>query len=432
MAIQVSKTLKELKKMADTMGVTVTPTGKNGRFMKEDYILPIREHFIKQRYGDINNAPDHFRWIVQNIKSPMLAERIEKLKEEVQREIWESSTWFLEEKMNGARIFIVKDNIGFHTYSRHNSDVDLLPVNFTDKILFPDNFDPDGISETFILDTEVISEQDKLNAVIGKYGVVTETSLQAVTVLLNSDPQRAHLIQRQENIRLKFCFFDCIFYQGQWLFNVPLKERRKLGIELYQKLKKAGFKISPIRSNISNKRVFHKSIINAGLEGTVAKRIDGLYLPDTMRRDDGWIKIKRSVGEMLSLNNNIDDIFEGHDTVDGWISGFEPATEGKSREGYIGNILVSTYIQRPDGSFYEHCIAKISGIDMKLRKDMTEVVGGQPTLKASYYNRIVEVDGSGISPRSKRLNNAVFLGFRYDKDKDSCVLTEEFLNSMIL
>jgi ATP-dependent DNA ligase len=150
------------------------------------------------------------------------------------------------------------------------------------------------------------------------------------------------------------------------------------------------------------------------------------YVPDTNRQNDGWIKIKRSVSEMSSMEEAFGD------TIDGWISGYEPGKPDKGLQDYVGTLKISTYIKRADGTIYEHEIAYISGFDMKLRVDMTEMIAGIPTLKATYYSRVVEIDGAGVSSRARRFNHAVLLGFRYDKNKDSCIIDEDFLNKLIL
>jgi ATP-dependent DNA ligase len=425
LAIHVDKTLPELAVLARFHKLEITPSGKNQRYMKEDYIYPLREIFLKQRYGAIEATPDHLQ-LVLNLKSPMLAKRMDALKPQQQQTIWDSDEWYLEEKLNGARMLLVKTGSGIFLYSRHNSEMDLLPIEYSDNILFPEVFNLDRIADNFILDTEITSDSHNLNTSMGKHGVMTETQLQAVTALLNCDPEKAIEIQKQEGLRLVFNVFDCIFYNGQWLLNEPLKQRRTLAMELWRKLESAGLKIRPVRSNRSNKKQFYKDLILNGGEGAVAKNINGIYLPDTNRPSDGWIKIKRSVSEMASM----DDVFS--DTIDGWISGFEQGEAGKGLENYVGTIKVSCYLRQLDGSLVEHEIAHISGIDMRLREDMTERISGAVTLKPSYYNRVVEIDGAGISPRVRRLNHAVLLSFRYDKNKDSCIIDEEFLNRMIL
>jgi ATP-dependent DNA ligase len=426
MAIQVDKTLNELQQMAVSLGIYVDKgSGKNQKIMKEDLIHPIRNYFLLQRYKDITKIPKHLELIL-SLKSPMLAKRIDELKPELQEAIWKSDQWYFEEKLNGCRFFLVKTGKGLHLYSRHNSVTDLLPIEYSENIVYPENFDLDKIKDDFILDTEITSDYDCINTSLDKYGVQTETMLQVVTSLINCDPQRARLIQKKENLILTFNVFDCIYYNGSWILNEPLTKRRPLAFELWRKLSDAGFKIRPVRSNRSNKKEFYKGIILSGGEGCICKKIDGIYIPDSNRQNDGWIKIKRSMSEMTSM----DDVFG--DTIDGWISGFEPGKPDKGLQDYVGTIKVSIYIRKKDGTLYEHEIAHISGIDMKLRTDMTETVEGIPTLRASYYGTIVEIDGVSISGRAKRLNHATLNGFRYDKTKLDCVMDEEFLEKNIV
>ena len=422
MAISVGKTIPELVKLTEELGLTVTPSGKNGKFMKEDYIVPVREYHLGRLYGD--TVPDHLKMIM-SMKSPMLAKRIDGLRQELQNEIWGSDLWEFEEKLDGVRILLVKDNSGLYCYSRHNSDVDFLPLEFSNKILYEKGFDIDKIKDNFILDTEITSDLSNINTVVGKYGVSTESMLQVVTALISSDPERAKLIQEREDFRLRFNVFDCVYYNGQWITNEPLEKRRELARELYMKLVGAGFKISEVRRSVTNKKQFYKSIVLNGGEGCIAKHSNGIYVPDTSRRNDGWVKIKRSISE-LSLEESFGD------TIDAWISGFEKGTEGKGFEDYVGTIILSTYLRRDTGELVEHEIARVSGIDMKLREDMTLRVNGVVTLNPAYYNRVVEVDGANVSARARRLQHAVFLGFRNEKNKDDCILEESFLNSMVM
>lgn len=411
--------------MASSLGLEISPSGKNGRYYKEDYINPIREFYLVNRYKSLDKIPEHLK-LALKLKSPMLAKRIDALKPELQKVVWESDEWYFEEKLNGCRIMIVKTNEGIRLYSRHNSVSDLLPIEYSDNIVFPSNFDLDKVGDNFILDTEITSDTNRLNTIIENYGVVTETQLQAVTALLGCDSSKARTIQEREGLILTFNVFDCIYYNGQWLMNEPLHRRRTLALELWKKLEDAGFKIRPVRSSSDNKRQFYKNIILEGGEGVVSKNVNGIYVPDTSRNNTGWIKIKRSVKEIADMDSSFGD------TIDGWISGFEPGKPDKGLQDYVGTIKVSCYVCRKDGFIYEHEIANISGFDMNLRKDMTENVGGIPTLKASYYGRIVEIDGQGISSRNRRLQHAVLLDFRYDKNKDSCVIEEDFLEKQIV
>lgn len=433
MSISVGHTIKDLDKMASQLGVEVVGTGKDGKKKKEDYIGPIRNYNLIKRYGSLDKVPDDMKLMLE-MKSPMLAGRIDNLKEDQQEEVWNDENWVLEQKLNGVRCRIVNTGNGIHLYSRHNSDVDLLPIEFTDKILFPDNCDLSKISKTFILDSEMESDNPNICTIMGSNGVVTNSQLQAVTSLISSTSQRAKMIQRNNNLRLAFNSFDCIYYDGQWITDYPLRERRKLANEIVSALENCGFNIREVRRSTDNtregKQKFYKDIVEHGGEGCVAKRLDGIYIPDTTRNFKGWIKLKRSMGQAFTSFDNMDNLFG--DTIDAFITGFEPGTKGSAFEKLVGSVAVSVFVQKRDGTLEQREIAKFSGFDMSLREDMTEIINGEPVLKPSYYNRVVEIDGQNMSARNMRFSHCTFEGFRYDKLPDSCILTEEFLESQIV
>lgn len=432
MAFEVGMTKDELVLMARRLGVfeEVIPSGKGDKIMKDDIVPVIRRVNLIKRYGAVDAMPVHLAMMLQ-IKSPMLAVRIDSLKEEQQRMVWESEDFEFEEKINGVRCFVVYDGESIQLYSRHNSDVDLLPVNFTEKIVFPAGFDVQALDgRPFILDTEMTSDVANLSTIIDKYGVVTETVLQAVTSLLSSDNERARMIQVNEGIHLAFNAFDCLYYGGEWLLSEPLSVRRDMADIAIESLLGSGFNVRTVRrlDPDGDKKKFFREILQNNGEGVIAKRISGIYNADSTRGfKQGWIKIKRSVGTSLEMENE----FYG-DTIDAFISGYTEGGSGTVFENYIGSVCVSLYLRKKDGSVVEHEIGRFSGIPMSLREEMTELINGMPTLKPSFYGKVVEIDGQGISARERRLNHCQFLGFRYDKMKDSCVMDEDFLESQIM
>lgn len=434
MAISVGLTIKELDKMSKDLGVEVVGTGKNGRIMKEDYILPIRQANLIARYGSLNKIPKDMQ-LMLDMKSPMLALRIDSLKQEQQDEVWNDDQWVLEQKLNGVRCRIVSTGNGIHLYSRHNSDVDLLPIEFTEKILFPDACDLSKITKEFIIDCEMESDNPNICTIMGNNGVVTNSQLQAVTSLISSNTARAKAIQRNNNLRLVFNSFDCIYYDGQWIMNESLVRRRELAEEIVKALESCGFNIRRVRmcqdNTLEGKKKFYNDIVSHGGEGCVAKRLNGLYIPDTTRNFNGWIKLKKSA--MSMLGSSVEDLMgeDLGDTIDAFITGFEVGTPGSAFEKMVGAICVSVYIQKSDGETYIHEIGRFSGIDLSLREDMTEIINGEVNLNPSYYNRVCEIDGLGLSSRALRLNHCTFHGFRYDKLPDSCIIPEEMLYKMV-
>ena len=84
------------------------------------------------------------------------------------------------------------------------------------------------------------------------------------------------------------------------------------------------------------------------------------------------------------------------------------------------------------GDTVEHMIARVTNIPMEKRKQMTEIIDGKPALKAEYYGKVLEVDGQCITSRAKRLKHAAIINWRPDRSPETCLMTEEFLNSQIL
>lgn len=442
MAVSVGRTIQELKETAKTLGIIVPEREDGKRLKKEDYIYPIRKYYLKKYYGD--NIPNSLNLMLQ-IKSPMLAGRIDKFKPEQQKEVWDSDKWDMEMKLNGVRCFIISDSDGIHLYSRHNSDVDLLPISFSNKVLFPTSCDLSKIKKSFILDCEMTSDASNICTILDGIGVETGSQLQAVTAILGSLPERALEIQRKNNLFFVFNSFDCIYYDGSWIINEPLTKRREVAEEIISSLEKCGFNIRRVPHTNVNKKEFFRNLVNRDFEGTVAKRLDGIYIPDTTRNFKGWVKCKKSASYLLSEQEmedafntelsgsgieGLEDITFG-DTIDAFITGFEPGNKGTAFEKLIGSVAVSVYVQRKDGTTYVKEIGRFSGILLSLRHQMTEIIDGQPTLKPEYYGRVCEVDGMGLSARNMKLNHCQFLGFRLDKSSDACVMTEEQLEKLV-
>ena len=98
----------------------------------------------------------------------------------------------------------------------------------------------------------------------------------------------------------------------------------------------------------------------------------------------------------------------------------------------VGAIQLSVNLEKLDGSIQEHMIARISNFPYDLREKMTEVVNGKPQLKKEFYGQVVEIDGQDISARSKRFTHARIVRWRPDRSSNTCIMTEDFLESLIL
>ena len=260
MAISVGRTLNELKQMSYEYGLIISPREDGKSLKKEDYILPIREHNLSVRYGSVDNTPKHLQ-LMLNLKSPMLAGRIDSFKEEQQQEVWDSDNWSMEQKLNGVRCFIINDGTGIHLYSRHNSDIDLLPIEFTDKVKLPKDFMFDRLNKSFILDCELTSDNPNICTVLDGYGVDTSSQLQAVTSILGSNTDRALDIQEFNDLDLVFNAFDCIYCDNNWIMETPLFKRREYLSDIIEMLDYANFNVRPVKYVVGNKKEFYKHLI---------------------------------------------------------------------------------------------------------------------------------------------------------------------------
>lgn len=469
MAISVPYDLKGLREFCEELEIIdgIEPSGKNGRFMKEDYIVPIREYYLNEIYGE--DIPNYMDMILKR-NSVMLAVRIDKFDDETQKEVMESDEFYYEEKLNGLRAIIIKSDGKLTVFSRHSSAETLLPVEYTDNILEIVNFNKDYYKTldskygyTFMLDSEMDMEDDDVEKMKDAgYLERDATKLQAMTTLMNSLPGRALKIQNELGIKLRFNVFDCINYKNKNIDVLPLY-RRKNGVKklmdmimnIYPRL---NFQPVEEAHGKKEKEEFLKRMIVSGREGVVAKDPNSTYRSDGNRGLLDWVKIKPSVSyrnriiqEELKKQSDAeeDELFGGSgidgltfndlgfndsepkykDTIDAWISGF--VAGNGNFDGMIGAVELTTWIVKKDGSRYKHPIAWISGFDLETRQAMTEIIKGEVRLKKEYYGKVWEIDGQGISHANKRLNHARLITWRDDKSSEECETPEEILNLVV-
>ena len=142
-----------------------------------------------------------------------------------------------------------------------------------------------------------------------------------------------------------------------------------------------------------------------GFEGCICKRADGIYIPDTTRKKDGWIKIKSNT----EIHDDIVSEDEVYDTVDGFISGFNAGND------FIDALEVSAYV---DGSVQVICW--IDSLDDFTKSYVTSRVRNVVTLRPDILNAVVELDGT--------LKN--IQRFRFDKTSRECVINGSLLKSI--
>jgi len=414
--METTRNFSELQQLVTQLGLEVkkiySKSGKEITGRKGPYIEALRDHYIQQEFGRC--IPGHLQNILF-LESFCLCKRLQELKPEAQETIWNDPDYIAEVKEDGVRIMIVHTPTeGFHFYSRNLSVTDFRPSDYAHIVDYTYNGDPSDLGD-FMLDCELVSSNPNVRSVLGDKGMVTETVLQAVMALISTDDVEASKRIQRDGAPLQFKAFDCLRVGGQWILDKPLHERKAHMRELIKKLQAGGFNIAPTLTNQSNKRVFFEQIIHDGGEGVILKNIHEPYNA-TPSRSKGWIKAKRSV----SLSGDTDVFVTGHVEAD----------QDSRLKGMVAGVSLSVFIAET-GEVHE--IANISGFPDDVRRDMTEIgPDGKPRLAQKYLGRVCTIDGQSISARAKRFRHARFVQWRQDKSPNECVMTQEFLNSLIL
>lgn len=432
--------LADLIKMVDDLGIEATPT-KN-RINKEtgeryktlsvaDCTSAIQQYHLNERKS--NGTYDSSIEFIMSMKSPMLSLLLKHAKPETQKALWDDNDtdWILQEKINGNRQLITFDSATkqFHFYSRSLSVTDLLPIDYAEKILLPD-LNPDIINnlQSFVLDCEVIPA----NGNVTDERVVAQEQLNIVSSILQYLPEESKKIQ--ETNPLLSVAFDCLHYDGEDLFDKPLKERQEYLNKLVQLLQLAGFRIQLVNTKPEDmtKEEFYYHIVDNGGEGCIAKNINDTY--DILgKRDERWIKLKRSVQETMGRIGS-------SDSFDGFLTGFTLGTVGTKNENKVGALIFSVYLTdednnlmyNPDGSPMIHEIAQIAGITDELRDMLTQYDDDNNViLNQRFYNQVASIDGQSVTKELK-LAHSVFLGWRLDRSFETCKVKLSHLKGMII
>lgn len=153
-----------------------------------------------------------------------------------------------------------------------------------------------------------------------------------------------------EAVPLKFYIFDILYLDNKSLLDFAHIERRKILENIVSHFYSSNIflieeRICNTQQELSN--YFSKQISN-GLEGIIAKKINGLYLPG--KRNFNWIKLKRHQQNLLDKKKS-----SLCDTIDAVILGYYFG-QGKRAKLGIGAFLVGVY--NKDSGYFE-TIAKI-------------------------------------------------------------------------
>ena len=106
MALESTRTIAELKEECENRNLTVIPTGKAGKYLKEDFIKALRADYLVERFGELEDVPFPLRFML-TMDCPMLCKRYAAIKkQDVQISLWKNDgKYAAEEKIDGCMTY---------------------------------------------------------------------------------------------------------------------------------------------------------------------------------------------------------------------------------------------------------------------------------------------------------------------------------------
>lgn len=295
--------------------------------------------------------------------TPIIMMRAERLSsaEEIIKQIGEC---LVEPKFDGFRVQVHKKNSDVKLFSRSLEDV---------TYMYPDIVE--GVKKQ-VKEDEIIFEGEAIgyNVKTGKFLAFQETVQR----------KRKYEIESMvKEIPLRLFSFELLFLNGVSYINKPFTERRKAlesAINTKRDLSVETIVLADqekVNQPIRLEELFDKRVKD-GLEGIIAKKMDGVYKPGA--REWNWIKYKRSYSSKIN------------DTIDCLVMGYDFG-KGKRTDFGIGAFLVGVYDNSKDQFI---TIAKIgTGLtDKEWRKLKVMSYESRVRKKPSNYvvNKMMECD----------------------------------------
>lgn len=274
-------------------------------------IRPDLGYIVKQIKESGLSGIEHVR---PAVKTPILAMKAERLKDakDIVEKVGGKAA--VEPKLDGLRTQIHCTNNEIRIYSRGLENV----TNMYPDLLAAAK--KEVRCDDVVLDGEAIGFDPKT----GKYLSFQETVQR----------KRKYDIESfSVNVPLKLVVFDILVYKGENMMGKPYLERRRV----LEDLLKGNKIIIPNKMDIVDdpqrlKQLFDEDI-KKGLEGIMAKRLDGVYQAGA--RGWNWIKLKSSYEGKLN------------DTVDAVVMGYDFG-QGKRNKFGVGAFLIGVYDKQTD------------------------------------------------------------------------------------
>jgi bifunctional non-homologous end joining protein LigD len=291
--------------------------------------------------------------------------------------------WVFERKLDGVRALVVRGAGGTRLYSPNRKPMAAAYPELVDAL----NARTPAMT---VADGEIVAfdgEQTSFSRLQNRIGL--------------TDPERA----RATGVEVYLYLFDLLVYDGRDLTRLPLRERKRLLVEL------VGFD-DPIRFSThrdSDGEGYLREACASGWEGLIAKRADSVYRPGHRSRD--WLKLK--------CVHQQEFVIAGYTDPSGTRSGF-------------GALLLGYY----EGRRLRYAGKVGTGFSHALLRSLRARLDGLVREESPFADPVAERGAHWITPRlvaeigfaewtrGHQLRHARFLGLREDKAATEVVREE--------
>ena len=296
--------------------------------------------------------------------------------------------WSYELKWDGMRVvaFLDHDGVRLQTTNGNSATNSFPELAALSELLVG--------YDSLILDGEVVA--------IGETGIPDFVLLQQRMHVHD----RADALRRAVDVPISYAIFDVLAVNGNDTLRLPLRDRRSL----LEQIIEPGSHWLLTESHSDDPSALLDVVLETGLEGLIAKRLDSVY--EEGKRSRSWIKIKPRMRQEF--------------VVGGWNEGCD------GNAGALGSLLVGVM---EDGELV-HCGSVGSGLTATLRREWKDRLTAAPLDSSPFSNEVPRTAGRRFQwcePTSVvevafhdwstdgHLRHPVYLGERIDKAPEDVV-----------
>ena len=211
----------------------------------------------------------------------------------------------------------------------------------------------------------------------------------------------SHVRRLSETDPVSYIIFDLLWLDGHSLTDLPYTERRERLLELGLQ----GDRWMTPSHHVGDGAAMLEASRAQGLEGVIAKRLDGPYYPG--KRAHGWVKVK--------------NVLETDVVIGGWLPG-----EGR-RSSQFGALVVGVhkdgelvYAGRVGTGFDERELDRLGGMLAERERDSSPFEARQPPKETRFVDPVLVARvGYGEWTQAGTLRHPRYLGLRDDIDPET-------------